>query len=219
MAEARRLAGEDVGAQSWARQLTQLVDAAADDDLGTLVVARAVLTKAAQEQAAELARKRADDEGERTRRQQERDAALSTLANLRAEADSCVAQRRALFKSRQGARGTLQVLSLAGVMLAIWVFGISARLDWGVVLLVAVCCLVLISAVRVVHLKDGQTRLFHELREVRSRYSDTVSRHRAVLDWDSEWAKWDVVMEQEGLSGFDPDQPVEPKRRLPRKIT
>ena len=63
--EVRRLADAELGSRDWARQLLQTVAVAADDDLGTLVVSRAVLIKAAHDQAAEKARQQAEDEERR----------------------------------------------------------------------------------------------------------------------------------------------------------
>lgn len=63
--DVRRLAAAELGNQEWARHLVQTVRVATDDDLGTLLVSRALLIKAAQDHAAEQARQLAADEERR----------------------------------------------------------------------------------------------------------------------------------------------------------
>ena len=60
-AAARRAAADDVGAMLWVRDVVERVNAAADDDLGTLAVARAVLVRAADDRRAQIARREAQD--------------------------------------------------------------------------------------------------------------------------------------------------------------
>lgn len=74
--EARRLARDDLGSQPWVVSMVRQVDGADDDDLGTMLVARAVLTKASSDRAAQRARQRAEEtarrEQESQRNEQER---------------------------------------------------------------------------------------------------------------------------------------------------
>lgn len=72
-AAARRAAADDVGAMNWVRNIVGRVEAAADDDLGILAVARAVLARATDERRAQVARREAQE----ARRIQEEAAAAS----------------------------------------------------------------------------------------------------------------------------------------------
>lgn len=73
--EAKRLARTDLGAQPWVHEIIRQVDSAEDDDLGTMLVAWAVPSKASAEREAELQRERAQQAARREeedRRAQER---------------------------------------------------------------------------------------------------------------------------------------------------
>lgn len=83
-AEARRAATRDVGQNAALKQLAQLVEAASDDDLGTLVVAHAVLTHAADQRAAEVAgEKAAAEERRRAAARQARQAQQAAIERRR----------------------------------------------------------------------------------------------------------------------------------------
>ncbi|WP_424446631.1 KH domain-containing protein [Microbacterium sp. CH-015] len=58
--DARRIAQRDLGSAPWIAQLKQELADAAEDDLGVYIVARAAMTQAASERAAELARQDAE---------------------------------------------------------------------------------------------------------------------------------------------------------------
>jgi hypothetical protein len=58
--QAQRLARADVGSDGWARDLVQRVDAAADRDVGTMIVAGAVLAQRVDVRAEEVARERVE---------------------------------------------------------------------------------------------------------------------------------------------------------------
>lgn len=112
--EARHLAAADVGNQAWASELVKQVKSAGDNDLGTMIVARAVLTRAVEEQAAEAARRAAEDE-------ERRKAAARAAAERRAEAARVRnRQRRSRLGGQIATRGLtgLGYSVAAGVMVA-----------------------------------------------------------------------------------------------------
>lgn len=88
VAEARRLAHTDVGTHRALQQLAKRAEEADDDDLGTLVVAHAVLTRAAEQRAEVVAREEATErERRRTEARQAveaRKAALGRRTRTRA---------------------------------------------------------------------------------------------------------------------------------------
>lgn len=93
--ETREFATRDLGAAAWLPGLITAVAHAADDDLGTLLVARSAFDKAATDRGAELARKRAEQAA-----QLERD-------RLRAEANARAEQERAREQDRVRAAAEL----------------------------------------------------------------------------------------------------------------
>lgn len=110
--EARRLAQDDLGVAPWIAGLTQKVAQASDDDLGTFIVARAVLTKAAAERAAELARQRSEQAARLAREGEQAAAAERERRGVEAQARS--AQRQS--KLKRGARVGVGVVVLGGVV-------------------------------------------------------------------------------------------------------
>lgn len=110
--DARRLAQEDLGGAPWIARLTQGVVQAADDDLGTFIVARAALTRAAAEHAAEQVRQRS-----------EQAARLAREHELAAAAEQ--GQKRAEARARSARRqGKLKAVAFAGAA-AVVLFGIA----------------------------------------------------------------------------------------------
>lgn len=93
--ETRELATRDLGSAVWLPGLVTAVAHAADDDLGTLFVARSAFEKAATDRGAELARQRAEQAA-----QLERD-------RLRAEARARAEQERARERDRVRAAAEL----------------------------------------------------------------------------------------------------------------
>ncbi len=87
--ETRAFAARDLGAAEWVSGLVAAVTHAADDDLGTLLVARSAFEKAVTEREAELARQRAAQAA-----QLERDR-LRLEANAHAEQERKREQDRA----------------------------------------------------------------------------------------------------------------------------
>lgn len=119
VAEARRAAARDVGQNATMKQLAQLVEGASDDDLGTLVVAHAVLTHAADQRAAEVA-------GEKAAAEERRRAAARRAVEARQEA---IGRRRSTRVSRLRQQFVPRLILSA--IYAAFVGYVTAQIDQG----------------------------------------------------------------------------------------
>lgn len=107
--ETREFATRDLGAAVWVSGLVTAVTHAADDDLGTLLVARSAFEKALTEREAELARQRAAQAA-----QLERDR-LRLEANARAERERAREQDRVRAAAELARREERNQAASAGV--------------------------------------------------------------------------------------------------------
>ena len=95
VSEARRLANDELGTLYWAAETARRVNNSPDTDLGTMVVARAVLSRAATEHAAAVVRQQAEEAARASaaREQEEartRAARAQGVASIRHEAGTAL---------------------------------------------------------------------------------------------------------------------------------
>ena len=150
-AAARRAAADDVGDQAWVRAVVERVGAAADDDLGVLAVARAVLVRAADERREQVARRKAQ-EAQRAReeaaaasaaRQQERRARNKRRLSRLPGQLAARALTSAIYCALAGwAQATAQIGKPSSSVDLVWAFaqpilvaclisaGLATVLDW-----------------------------------------------------------------------------------------
>lgn len=107
--ETRGFATRDLGTATWVSGLVTAVSHAADDDLGTLLVARSAFEKAATDRNAELARQRAAQAAQLERDRQRRET------NARVEQQRVREQNRARAAAEAARREERSQAAAAGV--------------------------------------------------------------------------------------------------------
>ncbi|WP_424446630.1 hypothetical protein [Microbacterium sp. CH-015] len=101
--ETRGFATRDLGSATWVSGLVTAVSHAADDDLGTLLVARSAFEKAATDRDAELARQRAAHAAQLERDRQRAEANARAEQERERERDRARAAAATLQRERQQA--------------------------------------------------------------------------------------------------------------------
>lgn len=140
-AAARRAAADDVGGLTWVRDVVGWVESAADDDLGILAVARAVLVRAADERREQVARRKAQEA------QRAREEAAAASAARERERRARNKRRLSRLPGQLGTRGLTSALycALAGWAQATAQIGkpsSSVDLVWAFAQPILVACLV-----------------------------------------------------------------------------
>lgn len=184
-AEVRRLADSDVGSVAWAQQLTQRIGGAAADDMGLLVVARAVLTRVVEERAVEVAKeKAAKEELDRQRREGRHRQALNGLRARRLEASRLIDQIQSGHARR---RRTWRVVGMVAVIwllaYAVWIIGTGAELDPTILLIsgAGLGMVALVASGSITRQNDAQTQAWIRSRQLNVELAELQEENRDVL--------------------------------------